>query len=460
MVKYMPGGIGCFICLILTIACFAQEKGVTRPNIIFILTDDQRWDAFGAAGNTIIQTPNIDMIAQRGIQFRNAYVTTAICCVSRASILSGQYMSRHKIEDFATSFSDTAIQQTYPLLLRKSGYTVGFIGKFGIGTKPPHKDLFDYWNCSKEFDQQYYLKSSSGEPVHNTDSIGNSAISFLQQYAEREKPFCLSISFKAPHELDGNPPIYPVQERFLQLYNDAHIPEPVTADPKYWNSMPDFFRTDTNIGRERWKPLFSTPALYQQTVKSYYRLITGVDEVIGRIMQTLRKFEVDKNTVIIFMGDNGFSLGEHGLQGKWFGFEESIRVPMLLYDPRTKKNQGVKDEHIVLNIDIAPTILSLAGISPVPEMQGGNLLDIVNGNFNRNDFFYQHTFLGSPRLPKVEGVVSASFKYMQYIEHGYEELYDLKDDPNETKNLALDKRYNKQMKALRKRYFFLRKNAL
>ncbi|MFT3749558.1 MAG: sulfatase [Agriterribacter sp.] len=435
------------------------KKSDQRPNIIFILTDDQRYDAFGAAGNTIIQTPNIDSIAAKGIQFRNAYVTTAICCVSRASILTGQYMARHKIEDFATPLSDTAIQQTYPLLLRSAGYNTGFIGKFGVGAKLPDAALFDYWNCSRQFDQQYYLNNSKGEPVHNTDSIGNSAIGFLQQYAGNEKPFCLSVSFKAPHELDGSPPTYPVQQKFLNLYSDVNIPEPLTADAKYWNSFPDFFRTDSNIGRERWKPLFSTPVLYQQTVKNYYRLISGVDEVVGRILHTLRQLNIDKNTIIIFMGDNGFCLGEHGLQGKWFEFEESIRVPLLIYDPGNKQLQGVKDDHMVLNIDIAPTILSLAGIWPVPGMQGKSLFDIMNGNYKRDDFFYQHTFLGSPRLPKVEGVVSTSFKYVKYIEHGYEELYDLKNDPYETKNLASDKNCKKELDQMRKRYDHLKQKA-
>lgn len=439
---------------------FSQTaKSDSRPNIIFILTDDQRWDAFGAAGNKIIQTPHIDAITQKGIQFRNAYVTTAICCVSRASILSGQYMSRHKIDDFAKTFTDSALQQTYPLQLRKSGYTTGFVGKFGVGAILPDKDLFDYWNASKEFDQQYYLKNANGELIHNTDSIGNSAIDFLNEFADSKKPFCLSISFKAPHELDGNPPTYPVQEKFAPLYNGAEIAEPVTADPKYWNSFPDFFRTDANIGRERWKPLFSTPALYQQTVKNYYRLISGVDEVVGKLMNKLRELKVNDNTIIIFMGDNGFSLGEHGLQGKWFGFEEAIRVPMLIYDPRNKKNRGLKDDHIVLNIDIAPTILAFAGIVPAPGIQGNNLMEIVNGKHTRKDFFYEHTFLGSPRLPKVEGVVSTGFKYMKYIEHDYEELYDVKNDPHETRNLVSDVKYSKALSRMRQRYSELKQNV-
>ncbi|MFT3704075.1 MAG: sulfatase [Agriterribacter sp.] len=457
-----------FIPGILIVACihslsYAQQSKRThpsKPNIIFILTDDQRWDALGIAGNTIIQTPHIDSLGRKGILFKNAYVTTAICCASRASLLSGQYMSRHKIDNFDKPFSDGAIQQTYPLLLRKAGYTTGFIGKFGVGAKLPDANLFDYWNGSRAFDQQYYLQDGSGNRIHNTDSIAHSVAWFLNQYG-KEKPFCLSISFKAPHELDGNPPTYPVQEKFKQWYANDSIPEPLTADPKYWNNFPDFFRTDTNIGRVRWKPLFSTHALYEETVKNYYRLISGVDEVVGNIMSQLKALGIDKNTIIIFMGDNGFCLGEHGLEGKWFGYEECIRVPLIVYDPRNRTNRnGSIVSSIGLNIDIAPTILNYAGIKRPPSMQGENLADIIDKKIvPRKDFFYEHTFLGSPQIPKVEGVVSTKMKYMNYIEHGYEELYDLEKDPHETTNLAKDPEYKKMLLNLRMRYEHLRNIA-
>lgn len=449
-----------FVCLFACLTGFIV-RAQQRPNIIFILTDDQRWDALGAAGNKIIQTPNIDAIAEKGILFSNAYVTTAICCVSRASILSGQYASRHKIEDFATAFSDSAIKKTYPLLLRSAGYKTGFIGKFGVGAKDPDGKLFDYWRGSKAFDQQYYLTNTKGEPVHNTDSIGNDVMEFLDRFAN-QGPFCLSVSFKAPHELDGDPPKYPVQEKFKELYTTVNIPEPVTADPRYWNSFPDFFKTDNNIGRVRWKPLFSTPELYQQTVKNYYRLITGVDEVAGKMIKKLKALGIDKNTVIIFMGDNGFCLGEHGLEGKWFGFEESIRVPLIVYDPRAEeKYAGKKITRTALNIDIAPTILSFANVMKPSDMQGESLMDIADRRVNeRKDFFYRHTFLGSPQLPKVEGVVSARMKYMKYIEFNYEELYDLKHDPHETTNLAGNPGYRKKLQYFRKRYEVLKQQVL
>lgn len=433
---------------------FSQTKTppTARPNIIVIVTDDQRSDALGAAGNSIIQTPNIDQLAAKGILYKNAYVTTAICCVSRASILSGQHVSRHKIADFATAFSDSALRQTYPLLLRKAGYKTGFIGKFGVGAKYPDATLFDYWGCSRQMDAQYSLTRTNGEQVHNTDSVGNSINFFLDQYANKE-PFCLSVSFKAPHELDGNPPTYPVQSKFKKLYSDAVIKEPVTADPVYWNQFPDFFRTDENIARIRWKPLFSTPALHAETVKNYYRLITGVDEIIGQMMAKLQSLGIADKTVILFIGDNGFSLGEHGLQGKWYPYQESVRVPLILYDPRTTHQRTRTSETIALNIDIAPTVLSLAGMTKPAAMQGENLFDVANGKTkSRKDFFYKHDFLGTPSLPKSEAVISNTMKYIIYTEHGYEELFDLVKDPYETKNLVKDSQYQHQLQKLRKRY--------
>lgn len=433
---------------------FSQHNGNKKPNIILLVTDDQRWDALGAAGNKIIHTPNMDQLARQGIRFKNAYVTTAICCVSRASILSGQQVSRHKIDDFSKAFSNEALQQTYPLLLRSAGYATGFIGKFGIGATYPDSTLFDYWGCSRQMDAQYYLTNSKGEQVHNTDSVGSSINIFLDRYGKEQQPFCLSVGFKAPHELDGTPPTYPVQDKFKTLYSNAAIKEPLTAAPGYWNSFPDFFRTDVNIGRTRWKPLFSTPALHAETVKNYYRLITGVDEVIGKLLSKLNAMGIADNTVIIVMGDNGFSLGEHGLQGKWYAYEESVRVPIILYDPRVKFSDGKKvPEQIVLNIDIAPTILSLAGLPKPTTMQGENLVDIMKGKVpERENFFYKHDFIGTPALPKSEAVIGKEWKYIIYTEHQYEELYHLTTDPKETSNLAKNAKYQKQLQHMRERY--------
>lgn len=439
--------------MLLLIMTEAIPANAQRPNIIFLLTDDHRADALGVAGNPFIQTPHLDRMAKQGIRFSNAYVTTSICSVSRASILSGQYMSRHKIEDFSTNFSGEAMSHTYPLILKAAGYKIGFIGKYGVGNNPPSSQ-FDYWACNREGQPPYEYIRNDGYKIHHTDSLASGIDQFLQKFGS-QSPFCLSVSFKAPHELDGSPPTYPVQERYQSLYQNISIPQPETADPAYWNAFPDFFRTDQNIGRERWIPLFSTPELHQKTVKDYYRLISGVDEVVGKLRKQLESLGVANNTVIIFMGDNGFALGEHGLEGKWFGFEESIRVPLLIYDPRKGSKKGITEERIALNIDIATTILNVAGLKVPDQMQGTNLL--AKKPLDRKEFFYEHTFLGSPRLPKIEGVVRKDIKYMKFIEHDYEQLYILKNDPLEKENQAANPHYAKQLEALRERYRDLKK---
>lgn len=431
------------------------ENDRKKPNIIFLLTDDHRWDALGVMENPVIQTPNLDRLARQGIFFRNAYVTTAICAVSRASILTGQYQSRHRINDFKTSLPPEALKNTYPMLLKEAGYKIGFIGKYGVGNpKDQPREKYDFWDCSPKGQPDYEMTDESGNYIHHTDKVNQDITRFLTQYGE-DTPFCLSVSFKAPHEQDGNPPRFIIQERFKHLYEKDTVPVPETADPGYWESFPDFFRTDDNIARKRWKPLFSTPELHQATVKNYYRLITGVDEVVGNIRKQLKEQHLEDNTIIIFTGDNGFYLGEHGMEGKWYGHEESIRVPLIIYDPRKESElKNTMSDQIALNIDIAPTILAMAGVPAPDGMQGVDLMPVVEGRTSseRQDFFYEHTFMGSPGIPKTEGVVSREWKYIKFIEHGYEELYDLRSDPFEKNNLAGDPEYADSINDLRKRY--------
>jgi arylsulfatase A-like enzyme len=433
-----------------------------QPNIIFILTDDQRWDAMGAMGNKIILTPNIDRLANAGILFKNAFVTTSICCVSRASILTGQYQSRHGINDFQTDLSANAFSKTYPALLKNAGYHIGFIGKFGVGLNPP-ANLYDFWvntESAGKTQPDYIIEDDSGNKIHDTDSIGHAIQKFLDQSTGKQ-PFCLSVSFKAPHEQDGDPPTYIIQPRYAEYYRETKIPEPVTAGSKYWNTIPYFFQQKENLGRARWMGFLSTPELYQKNVKNYYRLISGVDEVVGEIQLRLQKMGIEKNTIIVFMGDNGMLLGEHGMEGKWNGYDESIRIPLLIYDPRLPESiNHLKTNQIALNIDIAPTILSWAGVEVPADMQGVDLIgQVENKHPERKDFFYQHYFLGGPQLPKVEGVVTKNLRYMKYLEFDYEQLFDISHDPFEINNLVNDPVYKKEVNQLRKRYNILKKEV-
>ncbi len=441
-------------------SAFAQQiqENEERPNIIFILTDDQRWDALGVTGNPIIRTSNLDKLGTSGILFQNAYVTTSICCVSRASILTEQYEPRHKIHDFNTDFTPEAFFKTYPYLLKGADYNIGFIGKFGIGHHSP-ETFFDFWidtEAGGKGQPNYITTDKNGHEIHDTDTIGSAIQVFLDQFGKKV-PFCLSVSFKAPHEQDGNPPKNIIQLKYKDYYKDANNPLPVTSNPKYWNKFPDFFRTDTNFARASWKGLFGTPDLYPENLKNYYRLISGVDDVIGEMTIKLKNLGLAKNTIII-MEDNSMLLGEHGMQGKWYGYEESIRVALLIYDPNLPdKVTQYKAPQIALNIDIAPTILSMAGVQVPDGMQGINLMGLAENKIpERKDFFYQRYFLGSPRISRVEGVVTTDFKYMYYVEHDYEELFDVKYDPHETMNLVNDPKHKSKLQELRERYQKLR----
>lgn len=433
-----------------------------KPNIIVMVTDDHRWDALGYADNEIIQTPHMDSLARNGAYFKNAYVTTAICAVSRASILSGQYARRHGIWDFTTPFSDSAFQQTYPMLLKEEGYYTGFIGKYGVGhldsLLPENK--FDVWHG---FEKQgdYWHQDSAGNYKHLTQIMADQSIDFIQN-APENRPFNLSISFKAPHVQDGNPGKFLYDSTYHDLYRDVHIPVPKTASPEYWERLPEFFKTN-NEGRIRWKGRFSTPELYQQSVKGYYRLITGVDMAIGQITEALQKQGLAGNTVIILMGDNGFFLGEHGLAGKWYGYEESIRVPLIIHDPRlTEDQKGQVIEKMALNIDLAPTILSLAGVQATGRMQGKDLTPLMKGKDAqwRQDFFYEH-LLDYQTIPKSEGIVNLDLKLLQYIEQDpvFEQFFDLQKDPYEVDNKAFDTNDQEELDSMRSKLEVLRKEA-
>lgn len=415
-----------------------------KPNIIFIIGESHRAEALGVAGNPFVQTPHLDKLARSGLMFNHAYVTTAISSVSRASILTGQHRARHGINDFQTNFTPEALQETLPMQLKANTYTIALVGAYGVGNNPP-KEQFDYW--------ENVPWMANG--VHNTDNIVNKASAWLDNYSDA-RPFYLNLSFDSAHEIDptaDTPAHYLIQDRYKNLYDDIVIPKPKTADASYWNAFPDFFRTEQNIARSRWNGFFSSDELFQQNAKDYYRSLTGVDEAVGKIRKKLEDLGIANNTLIIYTSDHGFSLGEHGLMGKWYGFDVGIHVPLIIYDPRCGALQGTENTSIALNIDIAPTILSLADITPPASMQGVNLMDLANNKIEeRTAFFYEHTVFSSPLLPKVEGVVTKTVKYMKYIEHDYEALYDLVKDPDESVNVAADPTYSHVLANMRRLY--------
>jgi arylsulfatase A-like enzyme len=431
-----------------------------HPNIILLVTDDQRADSLGVV-NPLLQTPRMDALANEGVLFRNAYVTTSICCCSRATLFSGQHTARHRIYDFKAMFSPEAASETYYGQLYQAGYRTGFIGKYGLGAgKTPPADAFDYWRGFMN-QGKYETTDENGRYTHLTRVMGDQALEFLEGCSDKQA-FCLSMSFKSPHCQDGDPRQFIYDHAYKELYEDVTFPVPLTADPQYWDQFPDFFK-ENNEARKRWQIRFSTPELYQQMVRNYHRLIHGVDVQIGRIRAKLEEKGLAENTVIILIGDNGFFLGEHGMAGKWYGQEESIRVPLIIYDPRLPQSQrGATIDQISLNIDIAPTILSAAGLRVPAGMQGESLLPLARGETAawRQDFYYDH-LVDIKTIPKCEGVVSKRWKYMRYAEADpvYEQLFDLKEDPQETRNLAASPEHQDILRQMQLRFEVLKKAA-
>jgi arylsulfatase A-like enzyme len=416
-----------------------QQK---RPNLIFLLADDQRWDTLGCMGNPIIRTPNVDELGSNGVIFSNSFVTTSICMTSRASFFSGLYLRSHGINDFKTSFTGEQYSRIYPSVLRENGYRTGFIGKWGVGDAMP-TERFDYF---KGFPGQgHYFPNRPSKEVHLTELMGDQSEEFLRGSGP-DQPFCLSVSFKAPHVQDSDPEQFLHSPETKPLYADIDIPVPKTADPRYIRMLP--VEVQRSEGRRRWAVRFGTPELYQESVKSYYRLITEVDTVVGRIREQLRKMKADDNTVIVYTGDNGFYLTEHGLAGKWFMHEESIRTPLVIYDPRLPRDaRGQRREEMALNIDVAPTLLSCAGVK-APNMQGRDLMPLVRGESVpwRTEWFYEHLF-EHDWIPPTEGVRSQTWKYTRYLstKPRFEELFDLERDPLEEVNLVHDGGYRARL---------------
>jgi arylsulfatase A-like enzyme len=415
-----------------------------RPSILFILTDDQRWDTLGCMGNRIIRTPNIDALAARGVVFDNAFVTTSICMTSRASFFTGCYARCHGVTNFQSPLSPAMFALSYPERLRAAGYRTGFSGKYGVGPVP--KDGFDY---NKGFPGQgHYFPESpaakmkpqqAGELAgpHQNELMASHAEEFLDG-CRKGQPFCLSLSFKSAHCQDGDPRQFLYEPDLEDLYADVEIPPPPTADPKYFDAFPEFIRRGEV--RTRWNWRFSTPEKYQSMVKAYYRLITGMDRAVGRIIKSLEARGMAESTVIVFAGDNGFYLGEHGFAGKWLPHEESIRVPLVVYDPRLPAAaRGRRVAEMALNIDVAPTLLDLAGL-PVPAaMNGRSLAPLLRGESPpwRTEWFYEHPPLGKI-IPEIEGLRTRRAMYARYPQSDpvFEELYDLASDPHQTTNLA------------------------
>jgi arylsulfatase A-like enzyme len=475
-----------------------DKKPPSRPNIVFVLADDMRSDAMSCAGNPLLKTPNLDRLATEGMLFNNAFVTTSICAVSRASILTGQYARRHGVNDFQKPISD--LKATYPGILRASGYHTGFIGKWGVAALNREylqrsAEAFDFW--AGDMDQSAYWhertcnyitnngtgdrvnffcscpsanRPSGGvvgdkpdpalkDPVHaETEFIPAKIRSFLDQRAT-DKPFCLSVSLKSPHAPWGG-----YARRFAQDFEGLAVPRAASVSMDEARRQPKFLQEtlESDRGLRLVQCADDLDGERNQWLRQYYRLIQGLDFCMGELLQELDRRGLASNTVVIFTSDNGHFFGEHGFFGKWLMHEESIRVPMIVYDPRVAAAQrGQTCGEMVLNIDVAPTILEAAGLPVPPAMQGQSLLPLLRDPAQpfRDSFFYEHLYGHGPKPPthieRSEGVRTRDWKYTLYVDQAgpeREELYDMRDDPLEMKNLARDPERQDLLQQLRQQH--------
>ncbi len=431
-------------------------SGAKPLNIVVLYADDWRHDTLGCAGNPVVKTPNLDQLAGQGFRFTHNCVTTSICGVSRATLFTGQWMSRHGNKAF-NAFK-TPWAETYPGLLRANGYHVAHIGKWHNGKFPAEN--FDF---GRAYAGRHWMKRPDGSQIHVTQKNQDDALEFLRT-RPAEKPFCLTLAFFATHAEDGNPEQYLPQPESMRLYQDAVIPVPKTAADEYFKRLPPFIASEKNEGRVRWHLRFDTPEKYQAMMKNYYRLATEVDAVCGRVLDELKKQGVLDETLVIFTTDNGYFHAEHGLADKWYPHEESIRVPLIVRDPRMPagKRGGTNDD-FTLNVDLAPTILGAAGIAAPRTMQGSDFSPLYLAAEKpawRTEFFYEHAIIiRKDFIPASEALVRKDWKYFFWPDFERAQLFHLSVDPGEETDLANDPAHAKQLAEMRTRFAELKSAA-
>ena len=410
-----------------------------RPNLLIVVTDDQRWDSLGCMGDTRLRTPHLDQLAADGVRFDQAFVTTAICAASRASILTGQYEGTHGYTFGTPPLCDAHVDASYPAQLKRAGYRTGFIGKFGVnaakGATPRMFDVFEPLGGPPAG-----AAGPNGERRHRCDRTADRALAFLDG-CRTDHPWCLSVSFHEPHADDGDPRQYVWPSAFDTLYEDVVFAPPATMDPSFFATLPEFLRRSESRVRFGWR--FDEADKYQRMVRGYHRLIAAVDANVGRLRAALAARGMADDTIIVFTSDNGYFLGERGFADKWYAYEPSIRVPLLVVDPRAAKaRRGVRSAAMALNVDLAPTLLDFAGVAIPAVHQGHSLRPVLAGDAPadwRRSFFYEHRFVHA-RIPRSEGVRTEQFTYLRWIDEtpAPEELYDHVADFAQVHNLAAD----------------------
>jgi len=453
-----------------------------RPNIIFIMTDDHASHALSCYGSKINETPNLDRIAREGMLFENSFCTNSICAPCRAVILTGKYSHINGVKDNRLKFDGS--QQTFPKLLQKAGYQTVMLGKWHLKTDPTG---FDYWNILPGQGAYYNpvmieMGQRKKHTGYVTDIITDYALNWLKN-RNNDKPFCMMFHHKAPHR-NWQP-----DAKHLTMYDDVTIPEPDTLFDDYANRgraakeqdmsiektmnqndlklVPpqnltpeqktlwdaaykpknEAFRKANLQGKDlvRWK--------YQRYIKDYLRCIASVDDNVGRVLDYLDETGLADNTVVVYTADQGFYLGDHGWFDKRFMYEESLRMPLMIRHPGEIKAGSVSKD-IVLNLDFGPTLLDFAGVTAPEDMQGQSFRKVLQRktprDWRKSMYYHYYEYPGAHSVKRHYGVRTRQYKLIHFYNDIDEwELYDLKKDPHEMKNVYNDSAYTKVAKDLK-----------
>jgi len=431
----------------------ATAPGRRPPNVLFVLCDDLRWDALSCAGHPHLRTPHIDQLAAEGVRFANAFCTTSLCSPSRASILSGRYAHAHGVIDNFTEFP--ADLPNFPAALRQGGYETGYVGKWHMGEgNDARRPMFDYWAShkgqGKYFGTEFNVNGQRRtDPGYYTHAVTDFALDFLKTRTP-DKPWLLILGHKAPHSF------YTPEPRYAKLFDDVKVEYPESAF--HLDGKPEWVRQRLDTWHGIYGPLFEWrkkfPDRSPEAVKdfaamtrAYWATIKSVDDSVGRLTAALRAAGQLDDTVIVFMGDNGLLNGEHGMVDKRTMHEPSIRIPIVVRYPRAFATPRVVEQQ-VLTHDIAPSLLELCGADPLKEIHGRSFVPLAAAGRDegwRKSWYYAYNYEKQfPYTPNVRGVRTDDWKYVHYP-HGdgapdrhKAELYDLKQDPGERRNLAAD----------------------
>jgi N-acetylglucosamine-6-sulfatase len=430
----------------------AAPSGAQRPNILFVLLDDLRWNALGYSGNSVVHTPNIDRIANEGVNFRNAFCTTSLCSPSRGSILTGLYAHRHGVTNNFTEYPSSI--RSFPAVLHSAGYETAYVGKYHMGENNDEpRPGFDYFATHKGqgqyFDTEFNLNGERREVIkgYYTTVVTDLALDWLKR-DHAGKPWMMMIGHKATHSF------YTPEEKYAHAFDNVPVKYPDSAFSL--DDKPDWIRQRLPTWHGIYGPLFewrkkfpdSRPEAvtdFANMVHAYWGTILSVDDSVARLTDWLRETHQLDNTIIVFMGDNGLLEGEHGMVDKRTMHEPSIRIPLAVRYPGLGSGKAIDAQ--VLTEDMAPSLLELAGAPPIPNIDGRSWVKLVktgDPDWRKSWFYYYNYEKEFPYTPNIRGVRTENWKYMHYP-HGdgspdrhKAELYDLRNDPGELKNLIDD----------------------